>query len=464
MSGWGFTTAHVPNYVKGLDAIRTFEGGGLRYILAPRSPAADVLGAAYHFGETPEGATFQSWLTELIPDLDLRAKLFFDLKCLNALNPSQPMMDPVGYDLSAQDSLTTPLAVYLLGLRSSGLCGRVFDLDHHLCPLFTSPCDHFFRGSGRPTLEYPVPAPTYAFHSFFRAIEIKPGLPLENKYTEATHLAGLFNCPVLMEALADSPADYLKQDCANFYGILDGLTALHQAARALSKKALMRLLEILGSEAFTAFDKNGNTFLDALACSQNSGEEAARQIDLLKTFVKFFFATERDLSNREKFYQHLNKFGDTALNIAANRGNKELVTELVFLPGAKTEAKSSTNPKGIDFGALGIDYGTLLARKHAIFGEYMMTLEESVFSLREEGELQREAMRAMAIELEESRQNQFFLMQTMVMLCRDLSQHRGLLRPETAALLSRTPFLALGDLAEAGAGAGAGVDGEADPG
>ncbi len=206
--------------------------------------------------------------------------------------------------------------------------------------------------------------------------------------------------------------------------------------------------------------------MHSLACSQNSGEGAARQIDLLKTFVKFFFATERDLSKREKFYQHTNKFGDTALNIAANQGNKELVTELVFLPGAKTEAKSGANPKGLDFGALGIDYGTLLARKHAIFGEYMMTLEESVFSLREEGELQREAMRAMAIELGEARERQalledalvrsrrerLMLMQMMQSLCGDLTA-RGLIGPDLGRLAA--PFLALGDLAGAGAGAGA---------
>ncbi len=472
MSGWGFTKAHVPNYLRGGDEKRhSFK------IISPRSPAADILGAAYRFSETPSSPEFRGWLSEFIPDLTLRSKLSFDLKCLNALNSSSCTVDPMGVDLSAEDALTTPLGCYLLSLKEIGFRGRFFDLESQYCLLFRDPVPIIPHIKNYPDgrFSYLTGSPSVVF-SFFRAIEIKPDLPLENKYTEATHIAALFNCPLLMAALVDSPADYLRQDASNFYGILDGLTALHHAARALSKKALMRLLEIVGPAAFEAVDKNGNTFLHALACSQNSGEGAAHQIDLLKTFVKFFFATERDLSKREKFYQHINKFGDTALNIAANRGNKELVTELVFLPGAKTEAKSATNPKGLDFGALGIDYGTLLARKHAIFGEYMMTLEESVFSLREEGGLQREAMRAMADALDaserrqalledalaRSEQNQFLLMQMMQSLCGDLTA-RGLIGPDLGRLA--VPFFALGDRAEtqADAGAGAGAEEEKGP-
>ena len=453
-SHWSMTKEQVPHFLRGLDRVRW---NASSTIFPPRLPEVDILGAGFHTGVGSHGVDFQSWLTEFIPDLAVREKLCIELDILQALNPR----DPISIDLSSQDSLDFPLWQYLLKLPDSRFLGRVFDLETQRFPLFTTSVEMGFVSAYARQGRH-----QYGLHStLFRAIEIKPDLPPENELTKASHIAAVLNCP-LMEVFGDSPAAYLKQDQTSYYGILDGLTALHHAARALSKKALMRLLEILGSEAFTAFDKNGNTFLHALACSQNSGEGAAHQIDLLKTFVKFFFATERDLSNREKFYQHLNKFGDTALNIAANRGNKELVTELVFLPGAKTEAKSSTNPKGIDFGALGIDYGTLLARKHALFGEYMMTLEESVFSLREEGELQREAMRAMADaldaserrqslledELIRSREERFMLMQMMGRLCQNLESNH-LIAPGAMAAIA-APFLALGDFAGAGAGAG----------
>ena len=454
MSGWGFTKAHVPNYVKGLDTRRTFAGSGYRFILAPRSPAADILGAAYHLGEIPSGPDFQGWLSEFIPDPVLRAKLGFDLKCLNALNPSQSVMDPLGYDLSAQDSLTTTLGTYLLGLRDFGLRGRVFDFDHHLCPLFTSPSPDLIRHAGQSTFEYWAPPPTYAFHSFFRAIEINPALPEANRYTEATHIAARFNCQNLLKALANSPADYLKQDNSNFLGVLDGLTALHHAALAFSPKVMEFLLKDCGIDFTTAVDKKGNTLLHALACSKGPAE---KQLGMLQDLVKLLFDLEFDAEKRERFYQHKNTAGDTALNVAANAKNKELVQKLMFLPGADTEEKSDAHPKGVDFTGLGIHYGKLLSHEYALlfeknlaFGERLDRQEEVVTNVVA-------ALRATVAALEDAKeeiallkQNQLLLMQMVGALAAGNPEAQRLIAGVGGRLAA--PFLALGDAAAAGAG------------
>lgn len=459
MSAWTMTKEQVPNFLRGLDRAR-IPG---RPVLPPRSPSADILGAGLHTGVRSHSPDFQSWLTEFVSDAAVRETLCLELDILQAIHPR----DPIPIDLSAQDFVDSPLWRYLLKFKDCGFRGRVFDLE--------SQCFRLFATSGEMGQSRDL-ALVVGWHRYgnasalFRAIAIDPDLPEANRYLEASRVAAFMNCPNLMTALTDSPADYLRQDASNFYGILDGETALHHAARALSEKALMRLLEILGSEAFTAVDKNGNTFFHALACSKGP---AARQLDLLRAITEFFLTLEPDVAKQAAFYQHKNKFGDTALNVAANRGNKELVTELIFVLGANAEAKSQTHPKGIDFGALDIHYGTLLAQKQATSIVKTRVLETSVSSLREERDDDREAMRAMVVELEDSRRERALLadelarsaqrqlmlenvlaahMQLMAMLCGDLTQHRGLLRPETAALLSSTPFLVLGDAPRAGAG------------
>jgi hypothetical protein len=212
-------------------------------------------------------------------------------------------------------------------------------------------------------------------------------------------------------------------------------------------------------------DKNGNTLLHALACSKGL---PAKQIGMLQDIVKIFFDRERDLEKRELFYNHKNTFGDTALNVAANANNKALVLKLMFLPGANTESKSLAHPKGLDFLALGIDYGTALARENAILFERQLALGERLDYQEKVITNQREAIRAAVSELEDARreigmladalvrseQRQLMLMQMMGTLCDTLGIDQRLIAGPDLFRGLAAPFLALGDAAGAGAGGG----------
>jgi hypothetical protein len=439
MSAWSMTKEQVPNFLRGLDRAR-WHGAP---ILPPRSPVVDILGAGLHTGVCSESADFQSWLAEFIPDVALREKLCIELDILQAIHPKAPL----SMDLSAQDFPESALWKYLVGIKDSGFRGRIFDLESHSFPLFTTPAEMGFADAfvrlGRH--QY---GPAYGYGStLFRAIEVKADLPEVSRYTEATHIAGRFNCPNLLKALANSPANYLKQDNSHFLGVLDGLTALHHAALGFSPKVMEFLLKDCGIDFTTALDKNGNTLLHALACSKGPAE---KQLGMLQDLVKLLFDLEFDAEKRERFYQHKNTAGDTALNVAANAKNKELVQKLMFLPGADTEEKSDAHPKGVDFTGLGIHYGKLLSHEYALlfeknlaFGERLDRQEEVVMNVVA-------ALRATVAALEDAKeeiallkQNQLLLMQMVGALAAGNPEAQRLIAGVGGRLAA--PFLALGD-------------------
>ena len=390
------TKEQVPNFLRGLDRTR---GHGTP-ILPPRSPAVDILGAGPHTGVSSQSPEFQSWLDEFVPDVALREKLCIELDILQAIHPRTPL----SMDLSAQDFPESALWKYLVRIKDSGFRGRFFDLESQCFPLFVTyvemgldaRCVLFKLGR-----HFGWPGAGVA-STLFRAIEVNAALPEANRYIEAIPIAVLVNCPNLVAALADSPADYSKQYASVINGVIDGPTLLHHAALGLNPKVMEYLLKDCGIDFTTAVDKKGNTLLHALACSKG---HAAKQLGMLQDLVKLLFDLEADVEKRECFYQHTNTAGDTALNVAANARNKELVQKLMFLPGADTEDKSAAHPKGVDFTGLGIHYGKLLAHECALLFERNMAFGERLDHQEEVIAHQREAIGAVIGELGEARQN-----------------------------------------------------------
>ncbi len=450
MSGprhWEFNKDYVAAFLRGHDKYRFACS-----VIPPRAPEADILGAALRYGVKPTDLDFRNWLSEFIPTPELQLKTSFDLHCLHTLEPSQAVMK--GADFSLQDSPESDWGRYLLSLKESGFRGRFFDLPEHQCLLYTHPIPSSYvkaYSGGR----YSYPSSSWKF-SFFRAVDLNLNrdLPESHRYTEASHIAALFNCQELIDALSeDSNEALLKQDQSNFYEVLAGLTALHYAVLGLHKKILTYLLQDRRLDLMT-LDRNGNTLLHVLACLKDS---PVKQVDFFQAIVKLVFKLEPDAEKREKFYQHKNKANKTALELAASAENKELVQRLIFIPGV--------NILTVDLKALGIDYGTKLNQELAVVREYVMAVDESARSLREEAAIEREGMRgaiqAMAIELddarrerglladelEHSRQERLMLMQMMTQLCGNLESRR---------LISPMPFLAvLRDREAANAGAAA---------
>jgi hypothetical protein len=177
------------------------------------------------------------------------------------------------------------------------------------------------------------------------------------------------------------------------------------------------------------------------------------------------------VGKRERFYQQKNHSGDTALQVAGNAKNKELVQKLLFLPGADAEEKSAAHPKGVDFTGLGIHYGKLLALESALLFERNLALGERLDSQEEVIACHREAIGAVIGELGEARQsiamltdalerserNQLMLMQVVSALAAGNPDVQRLLAGADGGRVA-APFLALRDLAGAGAGAGEGVE------
>ena len=268
----------------------------------------------------------------------------------------------------------------------------------------------------------------------------------------------------------------------------NGRTVLHEAIVNFNFDALAKFLTIFKMDPFATLDAKGNTILHTLADSKG---EPKKQLGMLQDLVKLLFDLEPDVEKRERFYQYKNTAWDTALQVAGNAKNKELVQKLVFLPGADAEEKSGAHPKGVDFAGLGIHYGKLLAHECALlfernlaFGDRLDHQEKVITHVVETvgaviGELgeAKQTIGVLTDKLERSEQNQLRLADklkrskkkqllleaklerlgeayvTVMQMMGALLADQGRAFPALPGQLA-APFLALGDAAAAGAGAG----------
>lgn len=328
----------------------------------------------FGFPVNPDEGPFHEALAEFIEDDAERLRAYFNLVVLTQLHPIKAVeLD----DITRFDSVDSPLFAYLSPMLLTGFRARAFHQRSTYYPVFTDLADtHCEQGQWYNRLDILFKSDGWLL-SPFMAIDVSTDIDDQFLLTEVTHIAARLNCPTILKGLIDTflgpdqKAILSKQDKLSF-GLLNGLTAIHHAAHVAGQSTLLAILARDDIEVDLQ-DKNENTFMHALACSKATPE---KQLACFHAVNKYLMETITDPLELKAFYQTKNKDGKTALQLAAEAKNKELVIQLLFVLGADME------PIETHFSSMHIHYGRLLAERIAQVDREIDGLKHSIIELQ----------------------------------------------------------------------------------
>ena len=349
-----------------------------------------------------------------------------------------PIYKAAVYDFSEHDAEGAYLYDYFLSLRESGFRAASFFNVTALKQLHT----HAKQCKG---VRYGVGQGAY----IWEAIRLSPELGEEFLITYAGHLAARFNCVNALRRLELTVDELSLQDTIE-QASLSGLTALHHSAFSASVPCLEYLLSMGIDHAIV--DKKDNTFLHALVVSPAEPEKQLACFHVVKKCLAEMIPDPLDL---KAFYQTKNTAGETALDLAAKKGNKELTCQFLFVLGADME------PVETRFSGMSIHYGRLLAERIVQIDRKILGLGNAIEELERkimENTAAKVELRASVGELREAMENQNRIIawqQRVIMMTVNILGAAGMMPPEVAGALA-TPAPCVATLAW-------GADEEIDP-
>lgn len=367
-----------------IDTIDRFVRGEVnlrqgRIVSSHRNPRAEVLGSLEYFKLDFDHAKYAPIYEEHFSDELMRHFVGYEAACIRALSPK-----PSARFLEDRVSVASSFASFLDQFVEKGFRARCFDQVGHYFPVYDGVSRRVIKNIQSSLIPRKAvrvinrARRQVRIFSDYPAIDVDPAFDDKFYLTEATHIAARLNCPNiinhLLRHLPDTPAarnEQLHKQDKLTRGKLSGLTAIHHGAVALAKDAVLMLLE-RGVE-YAVLDKKDNTFMHALAVSTGKSED---QLACFHAVNKWLQENIADPLELKAFYQAKNKDGKTALKLAAEANNKELVTQLLFVTGADVETVET------NFKALSIHYGRLLGERIVQVERDIAGVKKSILELQ----------------------------------------------------------------------------------